>query len=456
MLVFHANTLEEAYALEELHNYLGLVTDEPVHWVAGGLPEEVRRPQAQAVVHFPARGGMETIPERAACQRQDQRLTVQTDLLGFICDTLSCRREEDAPVDAWGRVILRHTQAYRQGLHQVAFLDRLLEGFAAELTSYLTARGIGWERLQAFPGPVACVTHDVDGMFGRSRLRHAAWLARALASGDRSAIRRAAQRVAQFGGADYDPLFPVEMFLEQGPSSGGPAMRHTFFVLSLPLPLGREGWRYTLNCPRVKRRLKKLQAAGHELALHPSRHAQPSGPRLRREKERLDGCLAAPTQALGVRNHYLRGSFPATWRLEQALGFHYDSTLGWADEPGFRVGSARPYRPFDHQKRQRLAIWELPLVLMDGALDGGAVDIAAVARGLSAECFAHHSPATTLWHTNRLRPFDYPQHAQAYAELMEFYGQSGCQQITAAEVIAGFDAHEARLARHRRRASEPK
>lgn len=451
MLVFHANTAEDAYALEELHNYLGLVTSEPVHFFAGDLPGETGRPKPKAAVHFPARGGLETIPGQIVCGGGENRLTIHADLLGFICDTLSCKTEQNAPLDAWGRVPLAHAQAYRQGLHQTAYLDRLMEGFMGELGRYLSSQGIGWERRRAFEGPVACVTHDVDAMGGKSWLRYAAWFARAAASGDRQQIKRAARRIAEFRRAKWDPLFPVEMFLGDETGHG---YRHTFFVLSLPLTMGREGWRYAIKSRGVGRRLKQLESRGHELALHPSCRSKSSAPKLRREMNRLLTSTKVPRQRLGARNHYLRASFPETWRLEQRLGFYYDSTLGWAEAPGFRVGSARPYRPFDHQKRQRLDLWELPLVLMDGALAGGAEEIAAVAKKLSAECFEHSSPATTLWHTNRLLPFDFPEHARAYSDLMEFYEQSGCQEITAGEVVEGFRRHEQKMAGNRRLASE--
>ena len=46
-----------------------------------------------------------------------------------------------------------------------------------------------------------------------------------------------------------------------------------------------------------------------------------------------------------------------------------DSTLGWAERPGFRSGFSFPYRLYDLGRERAHSLVEVPLVLMDGTLD---------------------------------------------------------------------------------------
>ena len=444
MLYLHADSPSERYALEELHNALGLVCQTPVNFVAGGS-EPGGASEAKATVHFLTKGGSEGIPKGVDCRAEDGRLVVRGDLLGFICRTLSREVEKDLPRDALGRARLADDAAYKSGRHQTAYLDRLAAQLAAVLGDYLDERGVAWRRLRVAEQPLVCLTHDVDGMHGRSWVRYAAWAAAALARSGPGGLKKTAGRIAKYRRAHCDPLFPSGMFTQPG----GDGFKHTFFVMSLAHSLGREGLRYSLNGSATRAVLRKVLEAGHEMGLHPSRWSQDSPAALRQEKERLIRCLGLDGQDIGVRNHYLKASFPAAWRTAQGLGFKYDSTLGWTEEAGFRAGTARPYQPFDYETGQRLAVWELPLVAMDGAVKGTAEDIASRVTRLAGECFAHDAPATILWHTNRLAPFDFPEHAKAYGDLLAWLAGQGCRGLTAAGVVDCYARHYTDLSRQR-------
>lgn len=434
MLFLYGGSPRELYALEELHNFLGLQSDEPILFTAGRPDATSDSRGYKAEVLFLSEGVADDLPQSLDCRWENGQLVVRGDMLGFICRTLSREAEQDLPRDPLGRVRLVDDAAFQKGLHQTAYLDRLLGEFAKELEKYLAWREVGWQRLRPTQRPLVCLTHDVDGMHGRSWDRYAAWVISSLAREGLASLKKTAKRIAAYRAATIDPLFPAEMFLE--PRADG--FRHTFFVMSLPCYLGREGMRYSIKRPTVARVFNKLRDHGHEIALHPSRAAQDSIKKLEREKARLLRWVDTPSQGLGVRNHYLKASFPQTWRTEQRLGFSYDATLGWTEAPGFRAGTARPYRPFDCKSNQRLDIWELPLVVMDGAVSGTEKIITDRVRKIAGECFEFNSPATILWHTNRLLPFDYPEHAKAYYNLSQYFIQRGCQGFSATETVKLF------------------
>ena len=71
---------------------------------------------------------------------------------------------------------------------------------------------------------------------------------------------------------------------------------------------------------------------------------------------------------MGVRQHFLRFVPNETWRHQNAAGFAHDSTLGFADMPGFRAGTCRDFPVFDLRERTPLPLVERPLVVMDATL----------------------------------------------------------------------------------------
>ena len=94
-----------------------------------------------------------------------------------------------------------------------------------------------------------------------------------------------------------------------------------------------------------------------------------------------------------------------------ALGFRYDTTLGFSDALGFRAGIAHPFRPWDFEKEGPASIVEVPLAVMDATL------AEARYQGLSAQAAKpqlialldwaaeHGGGFSILWHPDR---FDAP------------------------------------------------
>ncbi len=59
---------------------------------------------------------------------------------------------------------------------------------------------------------------------------------------------------------------------------------------------------------------------------------------------------------------------PETYRLYEEAGFKTDYSMGFADEPGFRAGIARPFRFFDLVRDRVTGITVVPFQVMDGTL----------------------------------------------------------------------------------------
>jgi peptidoglycan/xylan/chitin deacetylase (PgdA/CDA1 family) len=149
--------------------------------------------------------------------------------------------------------------------------------------------------------------------------------------------------------------------------------RSTFFVASNTTNRDRSDPAYWLHSKLVydsrKQHLfevvKFIEDSGWEIGLHGSYNTFQDENLLYEEKKqfiRQSGC-----DIKGIRNHYLRFDVRKTWKIQESLGFAYDTTLGYSECNGFRVGIAFPFTPYDLQNEREYNLLELPLSVMDGS-----------------------------------------------------------------------------------------
>ncbi len=212
-----------------------------------------------------------------------------------------------------------------------------------------------------------CLSHDVDipWRWTRAGIRGGArQLKDAVRSGDGRAAWREARGLAgvpvhRLRGTD--PNFSFERIVEIERTRGASSV---FFVLAgFHVPQdGPAPETYARLLPRVVDTLLGLDA---EIGLHASYTAALDTARIAEEKttlERLGATLH------GQRYHYLRVDPHANVAPLADLGFAYDSSLGFGGLPGFRAGTAHPFRPWSLAEDRPLDLIEIPLAAMDVTL----------------------------------------------------------------------------------------
>jgi hypothetical protein len=268
------------------------------------------------------------------------------------------------------------------------------------------------------------LTHDVDEPWSALRRRRAA-IARALA-GDllkRRDVVLAGRRLravadARTGRIDRDPLNTFDLLMETSERHG---LRSVFYFMAGTTPAETD-YRYGLSDTPFAGLLRRIHERGHEIGLHASYDSHGSAEMTVAQFDALRAACGAagfeqPTW--GVRQHYLRLENPATWRYQEAAGFEHDSTLGFADDVGFRAGTCREYPLFDLLAGRPLRLRERPLVVMDTTLFAYlGLDLAASAsraRAVVDACRRHQGDAVVLYHNDALGPERLRRH---YRELV--------------------------------------
>jgi peptidoglycan/xylan/chitin deacetylase (PgdA/CDA1 family) len=283
------------------------------------------------------------------------------------------------------------------------------------------------------------LTHDVDTPWRWTRigvLGAAARLKRHVRAGRSGPALREARALSAVPAHKLrrtDPNWSFERILRVEAARGA---RSTFFVMA------GHGHPADGAAPEAYQRLRPrlvelLQAGGAEVGLHGSYTAAESESALAAEKVELE-ALAGPVR--GHRYHYLRLDPHVNLAPLERLGFAYDSTLGFADAPGFRAGIAHPFRPWDAELDRPLDLVEIPLAAMDVTfsedhyLGLSASEAERRLIGLVDRAAEHGGGFSVLWHTDRYDPATSRGWDRLYLRLLEAVRARGGVCLSAGEL----------------------
>jgi hypothetical protein len=181
---------------------------------------------------------------------------------------------------------------------------------------------------------------------------------------------------------------------------------------------------YQLDSPAIVDLMTRINSRGHEIGLHPSYNCYQDKALILKEannlKNTLEG-LGLSQLKFGGRMHFLRWSHPDTMYSLEAAGMGYDSTLGYADCPGFRCGTCFDYPAIDPIKKQMLNIRIRPLIAMDVSILSnkylGLEGNEALNNFIHLKnvCRSVEGSYTLLWHNNRLRT---RRHRELYLNIL--------------------------------------
>lgn len=167
---------------------------------------------------------------------------------------------------------------------------------------------------------------------------------------------------------------------------------------------------YNLDEPVLHDLLRRVDERGHEIGLHASYNSYLDPAQTGREAKMLRQTLdklGVRQEVKGGRQHFLRWQTPTTARNWETAGMDYDSSLGFADSPGFRCGTCRQYTMYDVEERRPLNLRQSPLVVMEcSVLDASYLGMGYEQRALDlmlkykSLCKRFNGDFTLLWHNS--------------------------------------------------------
>ena len=197
-------------------------------------------------------------------------------------------------------------------------------------------------------------------------------------------------------------------------------IRSTWFILcgTPTLRTMRAGdLTYSPDSTRARGILAQVCAIGHEIGLHGSFATLEHPEAFRDQRQRLEGITGPPVR--GIRQHYVRINPGVTEHAMAGAGFSYDTTYGFPDRNGFRLGIADVVQRWDDSAKKPIAIDEVPFTWMDRALSKyrGIEDPAAWSKDaleLATTARAVGGLWVGLWHPNLTPALGFPDAPPAY------------------------------------------
>lgn len=215
-------------------------------------------------------------------------------------------------------------------------------------------------------------------------------------------------RAARRGDRSRDPLNTFNWMMDVAERAG---RRIAFNFMAVEKP-GPWDVRYRIGDPWIRSLLRSMHCRGHSIGLHGSYDSGVDAPRLRAELEALQRLLDEEKIEQRVeqgRQHYLRWCPRRTASVLDQAGIRVDSTLGFADQPGFRSGTCREHPMFDLGAGATLRLRQRPLICMECSvlsplylgLDSGS-EALGLMQELQGACHTLGGEFTLLWHNSQL------------------------------------------------------
>ena len=125
---------------------------------------------------------------------------------------------------------------------------------------------------------------------------------------------------------------------------------------------------YNINSKSMKDLMKSINRREHDIGIHPSYNSFRDKIYTKYQFNKLIGItnsLKIKQKVWSSRMHFLRWETGITEDVLQFSEIDYDTTMGYADSPGFKAGTCFPYRPYNLISKQTYGFIIKPLINME-------------------------------------------------------------------------------------------
>jgi len=422
MLVIIQNSEEIIYPLKQLHLRLGIEFIDDVFITDKYLSRS----------NFLEHSIIISAKDYLDSYSNNKNLIIKTDIINLIKSSQSMSYETDAFKDSLERVSFEESRRLSSASNKPE-IDLEILKIRKVILKYLDNCDIRYKIKHHPAEGVLCLTHDVDSIKGKSYLRYFYWIIR-------HNPKRSFSMIVNTIKSKHDPEGPIKQIVSLEKKYN---FKSTFFFLSLPFFIWREGRRYRFASKLIKKHINFLKKNYCEIGIHPSRAAYLNSNIFERELSRFKAVTGLKNNEIGVRNHYLSGSFPKLWDKYAQSGLLYDASLGWHDAPGFRALTSMPFKPLNKSDNSSYDIYELPLIIMDGTFkEKTSNEIFNSVKQIIDLSLKSNSLVTILWHTDRIFNDMYKGHSDAYKMILQYMQKNNYVSLTIKQMLERLNKYE--------------
>jgi len=192
---------------------------------------------------------------------------------------------------------------------------------------------------------------------------------------------------------------------------------HFYFIPALK---GEKDAQYNITDKRLEKIIQNILKRGHSIGLHGTYNSYNKLTNFKIELERLKNIFPNITEG---RQHFLRFQMPETWQIWEDNNMLIDSTMGYSNDGGFRVGTCYEYNVFNILTRKKLNLKERPLIAMEQAIrkkSYNKTDFFDRFIELSNTCKKYSGNYVFLWHNSNLFTPEWKEYAVDYNKLINY------------------------------------
>jgi hypothetical protein len=257
--------------------------------------------------------------------------------------------------DDHDRYMARNSVLFKYNWLQKVMVDR----WNAALHNFLNRLGVLSEAFE--PGKVRMIpTFDIDNAYAyKYKIGPRKWLATAkdFLQGNRNRLIERKLVRQDRGGDPYDSYDTIEAIVKKGFDVKMFWLLGDYAKFDKNISYRNEAHRTLIQ------RMGKLM----EIGIHPSYKSNSYDYLIHIEKERLESILDQNVKS--SRQHFLKLKLPYTYESLILNSIEVDYTMGYAEEIGFRAGTARSFNWFDLSKNRKTELIIRPFAYMDGTLN---------------------------------------------------------------------------------------
>jgi len=138
------------------------------------------------------------------------------------------------------------------------------------------------------------------------------------------------------------------------------------------------------------------------VGIHPSYYSNEKPQKFKQEKEQLESVIKQKIDS--SRQHFLKLNFPSTYQNLIKAGIKADCTMGFAEDVGFRAGTAHPFNWYDIQSDRETDLKVVPFVAMDVTMKQylklGAKDAERLLDSMVKEIKSVAGQCCIIWHNS--------------------------------------------------------